>query len=172
MSDKVWFCKQRITNACGTVGLLHALINAEDHVGMDGWLKKFAANCRDKDPETRASILEGDSEVSSGRCGCLLRSQMELRGLALYSTRRRVTQPHSSMRVRRMQPNKGKRDRPHSMRSSSCTLSRWFREMVVFMSSMGASHFRSTWVRLSRGSCCKMLLRSSNRSTWRPIPPR
>lgn len=83
MSDKVWFCKQRITNACGTVGLLHALINAEDHVGMDGWLKKFAANCRDKDPETRASILEGDSEVSSGRCGCLLRSQMELRGACL-----------------------------------------------------------------------------------------
>ena len=83
MSDKVWFCKQRITNACGTVGLLRALINAEDHVGMDGWLKKFAANCRDKDPETRASILEGDSEVSSGRCGCLLRSQMEFRGACL-----------------------------------------------------------------------------------------
>lgn len=62
LSDKVWFCKQRITNACGTVGVLHALMNADD-VEKDGWLKKFAENTEGKDPEACADVLEGDTEL-------------------------------------------------------------------------------------------------------------
>lgn len=62
LSDKVWFCKQRITNACGTVGVLHALMNADD-LEKDGWLKKFAENTAGKDPEARAEVLEGDNEL-------------------------------------------------------------------------------------------------------------
>ena len=49
-------------NACGTIGLLHALMNADD-VEKDGWLKKFTENTAGKDPEGRASVLEEDTEV-------------------------------------------------------------------------------------------------------------
>ena len=50
-------------NACGTVGLLHALMNAGDDVEKEGWLKKFDDNTKGKDAEGRATVLEGDTEV-------------------------------------------------------------------------------------------------------------
>jgi hypothetical protein len=43
------------------VGLLHALMNTD--VEKEGWLKKFEEMTQDKDPEERARVLEGDSEV-------------------------------------------------------------------------------------------------------------
>ena len=51
-------------NACGTVGLLHALMNA-DNLENDGWLKKFADNTEGKDADGRADVLEGDTELDS-----------------------------------------------------------------------------------------------------------
>ena len=51
-------------NACGTVGLLHALMNA-DNLEKDGWLKKFADNTESKDADGRADVLEGDTELDS-----------------------------------------------------------------------------------------------------------
>ena len=36
VSPKVYFMKQTIGNACGTVALLHSIINNKDHIPIDG----------------------------------------------------------------------------------------------------------------------------------------
>jgi len=53
----VWI-KQTISNACGTIGLLHALINSNVAFAPDSPLAKFVIECQDKTPEERARILE------------------------------------------------------------------------------------------------------------------
>ena len=45
MQDKVWFTKQRIGNACGTIGLLHSLLNLPEPLRMfelGSWLEKYS----------------------------------------------------------------------------------------------------------------------------------
>lgn len=67
MQDKVWFTKQRIGNACGTIGLLHALLNAPEPLRMfkkDSWLESFANDCPiPLDPVAKAERLEQDSRI-------------------------------------------------------------------------------------------------------------
>lgn len=68
---KVWFMKQRIGNACGTVGLLHALMNVPDStrqamIQPDSWLFRFAADAMSiLDPNARAARLENDPEIAT-----------------------------------------------------------------------------------------------------------
>ena len=38
VSPKVYFMKQTIGNACGTVALLHSILNNKDHIPFDGTL--------------------------------------------------------------------------------------------------------------------------------------
>jgi ubiquitin carboxyl-terminal hydrolase L3 len=67
----VWHIKQRIGNACGTIGILHALANIPEPLKIaaipaDSWLGKFYATC----PATlssvaKAEILENDKEIES-----------------------------------------------------------------------------------------------------------
>jgi ubiquitin carboxyl-terminal hydrolase L3 len=69
----VWFTKQRIGNACGTVGLLHSLLNAPESfrdatIHPDSWLARFGADTlssQTNTPVQRAERLEGDSEIAS-----------------------------------------------------------------------------------------------------------
>eukprot|EP00536_Pseudo-nitzschia_multiseries_P009404 jgi/Psemu1/306489/fgenesh1_kg.261_\ len=67
MQDKVWFTKQRIGNACGTIGLLHALLNAPEPIRIfqkDSWLESFANDCPiPLDPVAKAKRLEVDSKI-------------------------------------------------------------------------------------------------------------
>ena len=65
-------------NACGTVGLLHALMNA-DNLYKDGWLKKFSANTEGKDAEGRAEVLEADSELDSCHAAAAEQGQVRTR---------------------------------------------------------------------------------------------
>ncbi|THV04483.1 peptidase C12, ubiquitin carboxyl-terminal hydrolase 1 [Dendrothele bispora CBS 962.96] len=60
LNDKgvVLWIKQTISNACGTIGLLHALLNADVSLDPDSPLAKFAKECKDKTPEERAKFLE------------------------------------------------------------------------------------------------------------------
>jgi len=53
----VWI-KQTISNACGTIGLLHALANSDVTFTPESPLAKFIDECKDKDPEERAKLLE------------------------------------------------------------------------------------------------------------------
>ncbi|KAJ8090532.1 ubiquitinyl hydrolase 1 [Marasmius tenuissimus] len=53
----IWI-KQTISNACGTIGLLHALINSQAAFKPDSPLDQFAQACKDKSPTERAQYLE------------------------------------------------------------------------------------------------------------------
>jgi ubiquitin carboxyl-terminal hydrolase L3 len=68
MEDRVWFVKQRIGNACGTIGLLHALLNAPEAIRIfdqDSWLGNYSNDCPiPLAPVTKAERLEGDSKIS------------------------------------------------------------------------------------------------------------
>ena len=68
MQDKVWFIKQRIGNACGTIGLLHALLNAPEPIRMyeeNSWIHNFSNDCPiPLDPTAKAEILEADQKIA------------------------------------------------------------------------------------------------------------
>lgn len=69
--DGVWFIKQRIGNACGTIGLLHSLFNisatASEKVLFrpDSWLQEFHTACLGQDPLQKATILERDDTIAT-----------------------------------------------------------------------------------------------------------
>lgn len=85
--DDVWFIKQRIGNACGTIGLLHAMMNAVHHqqpqqssststtgttatplIRPNSWLEEFWTSTRPTattDPRQRAERLEQDPHIAT-----------------------------------------------------------------------------------------------------------
>lgn len=67
--EKVWFTKQRIGNACGTIGLLHAMLNAPEALRafpQDSWLYGFQQETpKVLDPVRKAEILEGDEKIAT-----------------------------------------------------------------------------------------------------------
>ena len=68
--SSVWFMKQRIGNACGTIGLLHAIENCgpnlQDAVMKPGsWWSEFHSNTQGKTPLERAEILEGNDQIAT-----------------------------------------------------------------------------------------------------------
>nr|GAT42966.1 predicted protein [Mycena chlorophos] len=50
--------KQTIPNACGTMGLIHAIANSDVTVSPASPLAKFIDECQGKTPEERAKLLE------------------------------------------------------------------------------------------------------------------
>uniref|UniRef100_A0A803SRI2 Ubiquitin carboxyl-terminal hydrolase n=2 Tax=Anolis carolinensis TaxID=28377 RepID=A0A803SRI2_ANOCA len=56
----VYFMKQTISNACGTIGLIHAIANNRDKITFeaDSSLKKFLDDSVHMNPEERAKFLE------------------------------------------------------------------------------------------------------------------
>ena len=70
-ASSCWFIKQRIGNACGTIGLLHALLNAPEglrgaFIRPDSWLSKFYNDCPPAlDPVQKAERLESDATIES-----------------------------------------------------------------------------------------------------------
>jgi ubiquitin carboxyl-terminal hydrolase L3 len=69
-APNVWFIKQRIGNACGTIGLLHALLNLPEplrdmNVSLGSWLHQFRLETINKNPLERAIVLESDNVIST-----------------------------------------------------------------------------------------------------------
>ncbi|TCD67603.1 ubiquitinyl hydrolase 1 [Steccherinum ochraceum] len=58
IDSKVFWMKQTISNACGTMALLHAILNSGVQLGEDTRLGKFYKECKDKTPEERVKLLE------------------------------------------------------------------------------------------------------------------
>ncbi|KAN0126072.1 peptidase C12 ubiquitin carboxyl-terminal hydrolase [Lactarius tabidus] len=54
----VFWIKQTISNACGTIGLLHALTNAQVMYEPGSPITQFISECLDKTPQERAKFLE------------------------------------------------------------------------------------------------------------------
>ncbi|KAF6146123.1 hypothetical protein GIB67_015561 [Kingdonia uniflora] len=62
---RVYFMKQTVGNACGTIGLLHAIGNVSSEVGLveGSYLDRFFKRTASMDPLERASFLENDREM-------------------------------------------------------------------------------------------------------------
>ncbi|KAI5894897.1 peptidase C12, ubiquitin carboxyl-terminal hydrolase 1 [Schizophyllum commune H4-8] len=57
----VMWIKQTISNACGTIGLLHAITNSDVTIVPESPLAKFIDEAREKTPAERAELLEKTS---------------------------------------------------------------------------------------------------------------
>lgn len=66
--ENIWFMKQRIGNACGTIGLLHSVMNSPEGLRAfkaNSWLEKFSNDChKSMSPVEKAERLEGDQEIA------------------------------------------------------------------------------------------------------------
>lgn len=64
-SKNVYFTKQTIGNACGTVGIIHALGNAASRIklGEGSYFDRFYKRTANMDPAQRAAFLEEDQEM-------------------------------------------------------------------------------------------------------------
>jgi len=62
-SDIVFY-KQTISNACGTIGVLHSLANSLDAADIGGSLKGLFEKSKNKSPEERAKLLEEDDALA------------------------------------------------------------------------------------------------------------
>ncbi|KAF9236779.1 peptidase C12, ubiquitin carboxyl-terminal hydrolase [Melanogaster broomeanus] len=54
----IFWMKQTIPNACGTMGLIHSLANTDVAFIPESPLAQFIDECKDKTPEERAKLLE------------------------------------------------------------------------------------------------------------------
>ncbi|XP_023607491.1 ubiquitin carboxyl-terminal hydrolase isozyme L3 isoform X2 [Myotis lucifugus] len=74
VKSSVYFMKQTISNACGTIGLIHAIANNKDkmHFESGSTLKKFLEESVSMSPEERARYLENydSSSPSSSQPHC------------------------------------------------------------------------------------------------------
>eukprot|EP00804_Cyclotella_cryptica_P019673 CCRYP_016452-RA/>CCRYP_016452-RA protein AED:0.03 eAED:0.03 QI:234/1/1/1/1/1/2/176/288 len=67
----VWYVKQRIRNACGTIAILHALANLPSAVQTSeilpsSWLQQYLETCpASTSPDHKASILENDDTIET-----------------------------------------------------------------------------------------------------------
>jgi ubiquitin carboxyl-terminal hydrolase L3 len=65
VSEKVYFMKQTVGNACGTIGLLHAVGNNLNQVDLveGSYLQRFFKSTSAMTPDERAHFLEIDTEL-------------------------------------------------------------------------------------------------------------
>uniref|UniRef100_A0A4W5KM75 Ubiquitin carboxyl-terminal hydrolase n=1 Tax=Hucho hucho TaxID=62062 RepID=A0A4W5KM75_9TELE len=65
VSPDVYFMKQTIGNACGTIGLIHAVANNQEHLEFetDSPLKMFLVQSTKLSPENKATFLEKDESI-------------------------------------------------------------------------------------------------------------
>ena len=56
----VFYIKQKIGNACGTIALLHAIANNADLISLqeNSFLSNLVNDCREKTPDERADYLD------------------------------------------------------------------------------------------------------------------
>ncbi|XP_040988541.1 ubiquitin carboxyl-terminal hydrolase 3-like isoform X3 [Juglans microcarpa x Juglans regia] len=64
-SSKVYFMKQTVGNACGTIGLLHAVGNITSKIKLleGSFMDRFFKTTATMDPLERAAFLENDTEM-------------------------------------------------------------------------------------------------------------
>ncbi|XP_051566339.1 ubiquitin carboxyl-terminal hydrolase isozyme L3-like isoform X1 [Myxocyprinus asiaticus] len=65
VSSEVYFMKQTIGNACGTIGLIHAVANNQRHLEFEpnSPLKAFLLQSTKMSPEEKATFLEKDESI-------------------------------------------------------------------------------------------------------------
>lgn len=65
VSSNVYYMKQTVGNACGTVGLLHCMVNARGQLTVQpgSYLEKFIASTLPMSPDEKAEYLATDDEI-------------------------------------------------------------------------------------------------------------
>eukprot|EP00753_Platysulcus_tardus_P010840 PLAT3102.1.p2 GENE.PLAT3102.1~~PLAT3102.1.p2 ORF type:complete len:266 (+),score=146.76 PLAT3102.1:42-839(+) len=65
VSDDLYFIKQTVGNACGTIGLIHSVMNLAGEVELEEgkFFSSFHAATVDKTPDERADLLEENEEI-------------------------------------------------------------------------------------------------------------
>lgn len=60
ITSKVFYMKQNLNNACGTIALVHCIANNTDKIDLveDGYLKKFIEDAKGLDSEAKGALLE------------------------------------------------------------------------------------------------------------------
>lgn len=64
-APKPWFTKQTIENSCGTIALLHSIVNnkARFTITEDSWLSRFLPNCENLSPDEIGELLLEDDDL-------------------------------------------------------------------------------------------------------------
>jgi ubiquitin carboxyl-terminal hydrolase L3 len=63
--EKMFYTKQKVGNACGTVAAIHILANVDPPcLAKDSPLSKFISSVSDKTPEERAELMESDADLA------------------------------------------------------------------------------------------------------------
>lgn len=67
VSDKVYYLKQVVSNACGTIALIHSVANNTDKIDLkDGDLKQFLQDSLEMSPEERGKkLLEAEGIINT-----------------------------------------------------------------------------------------------------------
>ncbi|XP_078370704.1 ubiquitin carboxyl-terminal hydrolase isozyme L3-like [Oculina patagonica] len=79
VSPNVYFMKQTIGNACGTVAMIHSIANNTDVLEFDekGFLKNFIDSTRSLSPDEKGEKLENDENISGVHEACAQEGQTE-----------------------------------------------------------------------------------------------
>ena len=65
LPEGLFYMKQTVSNACGTVAMLHAVANNRDKVEVEGVLKAFLDEAAGKSADERAKMLEESDAICS-----------------------------------------------------------------------------------------------------------
>eukprot|EP00923_Selenidium_pygospionis_P007828 GHVN01013309.1.p1 GENE.GHVN01013309.1~~GHVN01013309.1.p1 ORF type:complete len:233 (-),score=38.21 GHVN01013309.1:90-788(-) len=74
----IWFTKQTVGNACGTVALLHSFGNIDIPPAKGGSLENFFEKVKDMTPQERAKALESDNLLESAHQTAARESSVKL----------------------------------------------------------------------------------------------
>lgn len=66
LAPKLYYMKQVVPNACGTVALIHSVANNKEQINLgEGFLKQFLEDTADLDPIKRGEMLESADKIMS-----------------------------------------------------------------------------------------------------------
>ncbi|CAH1285903.1 unnamed protein product [Diabrotica balteata] len=58
ISPNIWYMKQKVSNACGTIALIHSIANNDERLNLtEGAFKKLLSESKNMTPEERGDIL-------------------------------------------------------------------------------------------------------------------
>jgi len=73
--DDLFYMKQTIHNACGTIAIVHSVLNHPEIKLADGLLKNYFEKARALSPEERGKLLEADEAFTQGHEQCAAEGQ-------------------------------------------------------------------------------------------------
>ncbi|KAK9499766.1 hypothetical protein O3M35_002742 [Rhynocoris fuscipes] len=79
VSEKIYYLKQKISNSCGTVALVHCIANNQDEIQLgDGFLKQFLEDTKSMTPEERGAAFESNTSFAASHQDLALEGQTEV----------------------------------------------------------------------------------------------